>query len=105
MKRFAILLFSILVFACASDKEDTQTVRDMAVQEVKTELSLPDGTTFNDENIEVTEEASNTEGVETIYVVKISIKSQDKNGNEMVKTHTLKYEKADDDTYKLASFD
>ncbi len=104
MKRFVILLFSTLLFACASDKEDTRTVRDMAIQEVKSELNLPDGTTFNNENIEVTEEPSDTEGVETVYVVKISIKSQDKAGNEMVKTHTLRYEKAENDTYKLASF-
>lgn len=105
MKRFAILLFSTLLFACASDKKDTETVRDMAVQEVKKQMNLPEGTTFNNENIEVTEETSDAEGIETIYVVKISIKSQDQDGNEMVKTNTLRYEKADDDTYKLASFD
>jgi len=104
MKRFAILLFSTLVFACASDKKDVQTVRDMAVQEVKKQMDLPEGTAFNNDNIEVTEQASDTEGVETIYVVKISVKSQDQDGNEMVKTHTLKYEKAEDNTYKLASF-
>ncbi len=104
MKRLFLLLFTTLLFACSSEKKDMETVREMAMEEVKTEMSLPEGTAFNKENIEVTEKASDIEGVEAIYVVKISIKSQDKDGNEMVKTHTLEYEKAEDNTYKLASF-
>ncbi|PVW16380.1 hypothetical protein [Marixanthomonas spongiae] len=104
MKRFAILLFSTLLFACASDTDDTQTVRDMAVAEVKKQMDLPEGTTFNKENIEVSKEASSTENVETIYVVKISIKSQDQDGNEIVNTHRLTYKKTDENTYELTSF-
>ena len=105
MKRFFFIILTVLLVACANDTKDTETVREMAVQEVTSQLNLPDGTTFNDENIEVTEKASDEEGIKTIYVVKVSIKSQDKDGNEIVKTHTLEYEKAENNTYKLASFD
>lgn len=104
MKRFVFIAITVLLVACAGDKSESDTVRNMAVEEVKSKLNLPEGTTFNNENIEVTEKTSDTEGVETIYMVKVSIKSQDQNGNEVIKTHTLEYEKGDGDTYKLVSF-
>ncbi len=110
MKPLAYILFAFLIISCNTEKNQENTVRDLAKKDILEKLQLSEGTKFNDENIEVKEESFKGEGIETEYVVKITVKSQDKEGNEVVKTHTMHYKKIKDgglapEDYELTSFE
>ncbi|WP_147437265.1 hypothetical protein [Ulvibacter antarcticus] len=109
MKKITILLLSFIVFSCSSEKEQMETVRALAKQDLITFLQLPEGTIFNDKDFAITE-VPEIEGIGITYVVKIGISSQDRDGNTNVKTHKLEYAKIGEkglspDDYELTSFD
>ena len=87
-----------------------ETVRKLAVKDMIIQLKLPEGTKFNTEDIVVSEPVTDIEELGAIYVVKVTIKSQDANGDFVFTTHTLEYVKIgegglDPSDYELKSFD
>ena len=93
MKKLIFILLSILLFSCASENNQEEVIRDLAKKDAIEKLQLPEGTKFNDENIEVTETETGEGSLGVTYLVKITVKAQDREGNEVVKTHTFNYKK------------
>lgn len=105
------LVLTIVLVACASDnKTDHETVREQAKKDVIEKLDLPEGTKFSDDSVEVTTEPEDGEGSNVEYIVKITVKSQDQNGKEIVKIHRMHYQKRADaeaakDRFELTFFE
>jgi len=98
------------VIACSSEKEQMETIRNLAVNDMKIQLQLPEGTKFNTDDIFVSDPIMDTEELGEIFVVKFALKSQDTDGNIVLKNHTLEYVKIaegviDASDYALKSFD
>ena len=80
------------IVACSSDKKsDTETIREQAKKDAIEKFELPEGTQFND--VEVTTNPENGEGPNVEYIVKVTIKSQDQSGKEILKVHKMHYKK------------
>jgi hypothetical protein len=97
------------MLSCSTEKEQMQTVRDLAKQDLITQLQLPEGTSFDEKAIEVVE-SKDIEDLGATYVVTFNITYDDANGNKKVKQHVLKYVKINDgglapEDYELTSFD
>ncbi|MBT0608203.1 hypothetical protein [Aequorivita echinoideorum] len=107
MKKLLVILSAFLVLSCADNKaNDQDEVREVAKRDIIEKLDLPEGTKFNDENIEVTETEMEDGSLGYNYLVKITVKSQDRAGNEIVKTHTMQYKKLEDaKDYELTAFE
>lgn len=110
MKKIAFILLSIAMVACSTKKDQEQVVRELAKKDIIEKLKLPEGTKFTDENIEVIESETGEGSLGVNYLVKITVKSQDREGNEVVKTHTFNYKKTGEDglseqDYELVSFE
>ncbi|WP_310992153.1 hypothetical protein [Aequorivita marina] len=110
MKRIAFILITLLIVSCASENKNDALVRELAKKDIIEKLDLPEGTSFNNENIEVTETEAKEGSLGLIYIVKITIKSQDRAGNAVTKTHVMNYKKTDDSgstskDYELISFE
>jgi len=110
MKKMAFILLSIVMVACSTEKDQEQVVRDLAKKDIIEKLQLPEGTKFTDENIEVIETETGEGSLGVSYLVKITVKSQDREGNEVVKTHTFQYKKTgegglSEQDYELVSFE
>jgi uncharacterized protein YcfL len=109
MKKIAIILITLLMVACSTENKQEQVVRELAKKDLVEKLQLPEGTKFNDENIEVTETSTGEASIGVTYLIKITVKSQDRDGNEVVKTHTMNYKKIGEgglapEDYELTSF-
>ena len=97
MKKLVFILLTIAVVACSSDKKsDFDTLREQAKTDAIGELNLPEGTKFTDDSVEVTTNPENGEGPDVKYIVKITVKSQDQTGKEIVKIYKMHYEKSVD---------
>lgn len=110
MKRFAFILLSLFIVACSTEKNQEEVVRELAKKDVIEKLQLPEGTKFTDENIEVIETETGEGSLGVSYLVKITVTSQDREGNEVVKTHTFNYKKTgegglSEQDYELVSFE
>ena len=110
MKKFAFILITLLIVSCATQDKSDEVVRELAKKDIMEKLELPEGTKFTDEDINVagSEAAEGSLGI--IYIVKITIKSQDRDGNEVIKTHIMNYKKIGGDglsakDYELISFE
>jgi len=107
MKKIAFLLLVLAIAACNNTPTNPENeVRDLAKKDIMEKLSLPEGTQFNDEDFVVTPITSEDEKLDTSYLVKVTVKSQDREGNDVIKTHTLLYEKRGENSkeYELATF-
>lgn len=93
MRKLAFILMTFLIVSCANENKSDEVVRDLAKKDIIEKLDLPEGTKFSDDGIEVTENRANNDEIGIIYIVKVSVKSQDRDGNEVVKTHTMNYKK------------
>jgi hypothetical protein len=98
------------LIACSSEKEQMETIRNLAVNDIQIQLQLPEGTKFNTEDIIVSEPISDVEEFGEIFVVTFAIKSQDVDGDFVLKNHKLEYVKIgegglDPSDYELKSFD
>jgi len=103
-------LLAIALIACSSEKEQMETIRNLAVNDIKIQLKLPEGTKFNSEDIIVSQPISDVEELGEIFVVTFAIKSQDTDGNIVLNNHKLEYVKIvrgrlDPSDYELKSFD
>lgn len=110
MKKLAFILITLLVVSCATEGKQEDVVRELSKKDAIEKLQLPEGTSFNNENIEVTETEAGEGSIGVSYLVKITIKSQDREGNEIVKVHTMNYKKTGEgglspDDYELVSFE
>lgn len=110
MKNFAFILIALVVVSCSTEGNQEEVVRELAKKDAIEKLQLPEGTTFNNENIEVTETESGEAFVGVSYLVKVTVKSQDREGNEIIKTHTFNYKKKGEgglspQDYELISFE
>jgi len=108
MQKLAFILIAFLVVSCATENKQETVVRELAKKDAIEKLQLPEGTKFIDENIELAETGEDYIGA--IYIVKVTVKSQDREGNEILKTYTLKYKKIGEDgllpkDYELTSFE
>lgn len=95
MKKIAFILLSLVIASCATENNQENVIRELAKKDAIEKLELPEGTKFNNENIEVTETDVEDGSIGVNYLVKITIKSQDRDGNEIIKTHTFKYNRKD----------
>ena len=98
------------IIACSSEEEEMETIRNLALNDIKIQLKLPEGTEFNTEDIFVSEPISDAEELGEIFVVRFAIKSQDVDGNFVLKNHKLEYVKIGEgligpSDYELKSFD
>jgi hypothetical protein len=86
-----------------------ETIRSLAINDIKIQLQLPEGTKFNTEDITVSEPISDAEELGEIFVVTFAIKYQNTDGNIVLKNHTLEYVKIGEgglepSDYELKSF-
>lgn len=110
MKKIAFILMTLLIISCATDTKNDEVIRDLAKKDAIEKLDLPDGTKFSNEDIEVTENQAAEGSLGVIYIVKITIKSQDRDGKEIIKTHIMNYKKTGNGSsaekdYELISFE
>ncbi|MGO3181711.1 MAG: hypothetical protein ACTIJ9_02655 [Aequorivita sp.] len=110
MKKIAFILITLLIVSCANDSKNDEVVRELAKKNIVEKLDLPEGTKFNNEDIEVTETQAAEGSLGVIYIVKVTVKSQDRDGNEVVKTHVMNYKKVGEGglserDYELISFE
>ena len=110
MKKLILVMISLFVLSCVTENKQEEVVRDLAKKDAIEKLQLPDGTKFSDENIEVTETKTESGDLGIAYLVKVTIKSQDREGNEVIKTHTFNYKKVGESgskttDYELTSFE
>ena len=100
----------MILIACSSEKEQMETIRNLAINDIKIQLQLPEGTKFKTEDIIVSEAIRDAEELGDIFVVTFAIKYQDTDGNIVLKNHTLEYVKIGEgglepSDYELKSFD
>jgi hypothetical protein len=110
MKKLAYILITLLIVSCSTENKQEEVVRELAKKNLVEKLQLPEGTKFSDENIEVKETSTGEASLGVTYLIKITIKSQDSEGNEIVKTHTMNYKKIGEgglapEDYELISFE
>ena len=111
MKKLVFILLTIAVVACSSDnKSDQDAVREQAKMDVIEKLQLPEGTKFTDDSVELTTDPEDGEGPNVEYIVKITIKSQDQTGKEIIEIHKMYYKKRADaeaakDRFELINFE
>lgn len=111
MKKLVFILLTIAVVACSSDtKSDRDTVREQAKKDVIEKLQLPEGTIFTDDSVEVTTDPEDGIGPNVEYIVKITVKSQDQTGKEIIEIHKMHYKKLADaeaaaDKFELTLFE
>ncbi|MEM0517291.1 MULTISPECIES: hypothetical protein [Aequorivita] len=110
MKKLMLVLITVLVASCSTQDKQEGVIRELAKKDAIEKLQLPEGTKFSDENIDVTETADGEGAIGVTYLVKITVKSQDRDGNEIVKTHTFNYKKIgegglSEQDYELTSFE
>ena len=111
MKKLVFILLTMAVVACSSDtKSDKDTVREQAQRDIIEKLQLPEGTKFSDDSVEITTDPADGEGPNVAYIVKVTVKSQDETGQEIIKIHKMHYEKRADaeaakDRFELKSFE
>jgi len=110
MKKFIFLFTAFIIFSCSTGVKQTDVVRDLAVQDLKTQLQLPEETKFNTKEVEIHETETDLEGIGSRYEVKFSVKSQDELGKEIVTNYKLTYVKISEgglspNDYELVSFD
>ncbi|MFT5437633.1 MAG: hypothetical protein ACI840_002288 [Ulvibacter sp.] len=110
LKKIIFLLLTLAVIACSSKKEQMETIRNLAIEDIKIQLQLPEGTKFKTEDIIISGPISDVEELGEIFIVKFAIKSQDIDGNIVLKNHSLEYVKIvkgglDPSDYELKSFD
>ena len=110
MRKIAVILITFLIVSCSTEGKQEEVVRELAKKDAIEKLQLPQGTTFNDENFEITETEKGEGSLGITYLVKVTVKSQDKDGNEIVKIHTFTYKKIGEgglspQDYELISFE
>ncbi len=110
MKKIAFILITLLIVSCSTENKQEEVVRELAKKDLVEKLQLPEGTKFSDENIEVKETGKGEASLGVTYLIKITVKSQDSEGNKMVKTHTMNYKKTREgglapEDYELISFE
>ena len=110
MKKLALILITLLIVSCSTENKQEEVVRELAKKDLIEKLQLPEGTKFNNENIEVKETSTGEASIGTSYLIKITVKSQDSEGNEVVKTHTMSYKKTGEgglspEDYELVTFE
>lgn len=91
MKKLAFLFITLMIVACSNETRNDDTVRELAKEDIIAEYNLPEGTKFDDEDIEITENKTGDAPLGYTYIVKITVKSQDREGNEVIKTHVREY--------------
>ena len=110
MKKLAFILITLFIVSCSTEGKQEEVVRELAKKDAIEKLQLPEGTMFNNENIEITESESSEAFKEISYLVNVTVKSQDTEGNEIIKTHTFNYKKIGEGglspaDYELISFE
>lgn len=110
MKKLTLILITLLMVSCSTEGKQEEVVRELAKKDAIEKLQLPEGTKFSDENVEVKETTTEEASLGVTYLIKITIKSQDSEGNEVVKTHTMNYKKIGEgglspQDYELISFE
>ncbi len=110
MKVLMFILTTCMLVSCSTDNKQQQVIRELAKRDAIENLQLPEGTKFNDDNIEVIETENSDGALGFTYLIKITVKSQDRDGNEVLKTHTMNYKKVGEggmspEDYELISFE
>lgn len=97
MKKIIFALFAMAILACSPNKtSDDKALREQAKNDIIQEFKLPQETTFDENSIEITSDPERIERPNVDYIVSIKVKSEDQDGNEIVKTHRIHYLKVTD---------
>ena len=110
MKKLALILLTLAVVACTSKGSDEEQLREMARKDIIEKLELPEGTEFTDQSIEVNKNSEIEDGPNVEWIVKVTVKSGNREGEEIIKTHIMHYKKRADaeaakDRFELISFE
>lgn len=110
MQKLAFILITFLLVSCSLDNKQEKVVRELAKKDAVEKLQLPEGTKFIEEHIELTETETGEASIGITYIVKVTVNSQDREGNEILKTYTLNYKIIGEDglapeDYELISFE
>ncbi|SRX75447.1 hypothetical protein [Aequorivita antarctica] len=110
MQKLAFILITFLVVSCSTENKQETVVRELAKKDAIEKLQLPEGTKFINDDIELTETKTGEASIGISYIVKITVKSQDRDGNEVLKIYTLNYKKIGEgglapEDYELISFE
>ena len=54
-------MLTVALIACSSEKKQIKTIRNLAIDDIKIQLQLPEGTKFNTEDIIVSEPITDLE--------------------------------------------
>ncbi len=96
MKKTLILLLTVFaMIACENrDTNDDTEVRESAKAYIIDYYDLPEGTKFTENDMTVTREGDvNADGT---YIVKVTISSENRDGERINKTHLMHYKKRED---------
>lgn len=97
MNKLVFIFLTFLIVSCSSDnKSDHDTVREQAKKDVIEKLQLPEGTEFSDDSVELTTDPKDGDGPNVVYIVNVTVKSQDQTGMEIIKVHKMHYKKRAD---------
>lgn len=110
MKNLLFAVIALFIVSCSTEKKQEEVVRELAKKDLIEKLQLPEGTKFSNEDIEMKETISGEGALGVTYLIKITVKSQDRDGNEIVKIYTMNYKKIGEgglapEDYELTSFE
>jgi hypothetical protein len=110
MKNIVFAVLALVIVSCSTEKKQEEVVRELAKKDLIEKLQLPEGTKFSNEDVELKETSTGEASLGVTYLVKITVKSQDRDGNEIVKIYTMNYKKIGEgglapEDYELTSFE
>lgn len=110
MKFLATILLSFIALSCSTEKNQLETLRELAKKDFIEKLDLPKETNIKSEEIEIAREGNDLENLGAVYVVTFTLKSQNSAGDIKIEKHTLKYIKIKEgglapQDYELQSFE
>ncbi|MRT18073.1 hypothetical protein F3C99_14085 [Vitellibacter sp. q18] len=110
MKNIVFAVLALVIVSCSTEKKQEEVVRELAKKDLIEKLQLPEGTKFSNEDVELKETSTGEASLGVTYIVKITVKSQDRDGNEIVKIYTMNYKKIGEgglapEDYELTSFE
>lgn len=94
-KTILLLLMVFTVIACENNTANDETeVRESAKAYIIDYYDLPDGTKFTENEMSVTREGNGD--ADGIYIVKVTITSENRAGERINETHLMQYKKRED---------
>jgi len=78
----------MFVIACSAEKEQMETIRDLAKEAITIQLQLPESTVLNEKSIVLNKDSDSHKTVAT-YSVSVKVISQNASVEELVDIHII----------------